>query len=123
MKEVRTPKAPEPIGPYSQALVQGELIFCSGQLGLDPVSGSLPPSAPEQARQALLNLEAILEEAGSSLSKVLKVTIYLIDLSSWADVNRVYSEHFTPPYPARTAVQVSALPKDACVEIDIIAAR
>lgn len=121
MKEVRTGNAPQPIGPYSQALVHGSLVFCSGQLGIDPITGILPSGAPEQARQALLNLQSVLDEAGSSLSKALKVTIFLTDLSIWADVNRVYSEHFGTPFPARTAVQVSALPKGACVEIDVIA--
>lgn len=123
MKEVRTNNAPLPIGPYSQAITNGDLIFCSGQLGIDPDTGALAPSASEQARQALLNLQAVLGEAGSSLSRALKVTVFLTDLSYWAEVNAVYSELFAPPYPARTAVQVSALPKGALVEIDAIAAR
>jgi 2-iminobutanoate/2-iminopropanoate deaminase len=123
MREVRTKHAPQPIGPYSQAITNGDLIFCSGQLGLDPITGVLAPTASQQARQALLNLQAVLEEAGSSLSRALKVTVFLTDLSDWAEVNAVYSERFSLPYPARTAVQVSALPKGALVEIDLIAAR
>jgi 2-iminobutanoate/2-iminopropanoate deaminase len=123
MKEVRAKEAPQPIGPYSQALVHGELVFCSGQLGLDPLTGSLPEGAEAQARQALNNLRAVLEEAGSSLSRSLKVTIFLTDLACFSDVNRVFAEFFSPPFPARTAVQVTALPKGAAVEVDIIAVR
>jgi 2-iminobutanoate/2-iminopropanoate deaminase len=123
MKEIRTQNAPQPIGPYSQAVVHGDLVFCSGQLGLDPITGALAPSAPEQTRQALLNLEAVLEQAGSSFSKALNVTVFLTDLSTWTEVNKIYSQFFTTPYPARTAVQVAALPKGALVEIDLIASR
>jgi len=123
MNEVRASGAPRPIGPYSQAVVHHDLIFCSGQLGIDPVSGLLATNAADQTRQALLNLQAVLEEAGSSLSKALQVTVFLTDLAFWADVNREYSELFSIPYPARTAVQVSALPRGALVEIDLIAAR
>lgn len=123
MKEVRVDGAPSPIGPYSQAMVHGDLVFCSGQLGLDPASGSLAAGAVEQTRQALKNLEAVLQGAGSSLHKALKVTVYLTDLSCFSEMNKVYAEFFVPPYPARTAIQVSALPKGAAVEIDVMALR
>lgn len=123
MREVRVENAPAPIGPYSQAVVQGDLVFCSGQLGLDPATGKLPEDALEQARQALVNLESVLRGAGSSLHRALKVTVYLTDLSRFPEVNQVYAGFFVPPYPARTAVQVSALPKGAAVEIDVIAMR
>lgn len=123
MKEVRVDGAPSPIGPYSQAMVQGDLVFCSGQLGLDPTTGALAEGAAEQTRQALVNLESVLNGAGSSLRKALKVTVYLTDLSCFSEMNKVYAQYFVPPYPARTAVQVSALPKGAAVEIDVVAAR
>jgi 2-iminobutanoate/2-iminopropanoate deaminase len=123
MKEVRVDDAPSPIGPYSQAIVHGDLVFCSGQLGLDPATGVLADGAVEQARQALKNLEAVLKGAGSSLHKALKVTVFLTDLSSFSEMNKVYAEFFAPPFPARTAIQVSALPKGAAVEIDVIAVR
>lgn len=123
MKEVRVADAPSPIGPYSQAIVHGDLVFCSGQLGLDPTTGVLVDGAVEQARQALKNLEAVLNGAGSSLHRALKVTMYLTDLSCFSEMNKVYAEFFVPPYPARTAIQVSALPKGAAVEIDVIAIR
>jgi len=123
MKEVRVDDAPSPIGPYSQAIMHGELVFCSGQLGLDPSTGALAEGAAEQTRQALTNLESVLRGAGSSLHRALKVTVYLTDLSCFADMNKVYAEFFVPPFPARTAIQVSALPKGAAVEIDVIAVR
>ncbi len=123
MKEVRVADAPSPIGPYSQAIVHGDMVFCSGQLGLDPTTGVLVDGAVEQARQALKNLEAVLNGAGSSLHRALKVTMYLTDLSCFSEMNKVYAEFFVPPYPARTAIQVSALPKGAAVEIDVIAIR
>ncbi len=123
MKEVRVGDAPAPIGPYSQAVVHGDLVFCSGQLGLDPATGKLAEGAVKQARQALVNLESVLRGAGSSLHRALRVTVYLTDLSLFLEINEVYAEFFVPPFPARTAVQVSALPKGAAVEIDVIAAR
>ena len=123
MKEVRVAEAPSPIGPYSQAVLHGDLLFCSGQLGLDPATGKLAEGAMEQARQALSNLEGVLRGAGSSLHHALKVTVYLTDLSCFAEMNKTYTEFFVQPYPARTVVQVSALPKGAAVEIDVIALR
>ena len=123
MKEIRVTEAPSPIGPYSQAALHGNLVFCSGQLGLDPATGKLAEDAVEQARQALSNLEGVLRGAGSSLHRALRVTVYLTDLSCFAEMNKVYAEFFVQPYPARTVVQVSALPKGAAVEIDVIAMR
>jgi 2-iminobutanoate/2-iminopropanoate deaminase len=104
-------------------VVHGDLVFCSGQLGLDPATGKLAEGAVKQARQALVNLESVLRGAGSSLHRALRVTVYLTDLSLFLEINEVYAEFFVPPFPARTAVQVSALPKGAAVEIDVIAAR
>jgi 2-iminobutanoate/2-iminopropanoate deaminase len=121
MRSVLVEEAPQPIGPYSQAVVRGTMIFCSGQLGLDPATNLLAAGAAEQTRMALSNLSAVLKGAGSSLAHTLKVTVYLTDLSHWNEVNQAYTEFFTPPYPARSAVQVAALPRGAMVEIDIIA--
>lgn len=123
MRSIRVDEAPGPIGPYSQAVECQGLVFCSGQLGILPEDGTLPSGTAAQARQALLNLQAVLRGAGSSLSKALKVTVYLTDLRDFSSVNQVYAEFFTEPFPARTAVQVAALPKGAAVEIDVIATR
>lgn len=120
---VTTSDAPSAIGPYSQAMRNDGLLWCSGQLGLNPTTGDLvSPETVPQAEQALRNLDAICREAGTSLSKALKTTIYLIDLADFAAVNKVYATYFTEPYPARATVQVSALPKGGRVEIDAVVA-
>ncbi|MGH1516615.1 RidA family protein [Chryseobacterium sp. JK1] len=112
---------PKAIGPYSHAIKAGNLIFCSGQLGLLPVTGELSGHEVEsQTRQSILNIKSILKSAGSDLSKVTKVTIFLTDMADYATVNRVYSEYFTNN-PARSTVQVAKLPKNGLVEIECIA--
>jgi 2-iminobutanoate/2-iminopropanoate deaminase len=123
-REIRTSGAPEPVGPYSQAIVWGGLVFLSGQIPIDPESGEIVGGEIEdQARQVFANLQAVLEEAGSSMAQVLKTTVYLTDLALFPRVNRVYAEHFsTDPAPARATVEVSALPLGAGIEIDAIAA-
>ncbi len=119
---VATENAPAAIGPYSQAVVSSGLVFCSGQIALDPGSGRMDGStAGEQARVALRNLSAILEEAGSSLGRVLKTTVYLKSMGDFGEMNAVYEEAFGSHRPARAAVEVSELPKGALVEIDAIA--
>ena len=120
-REVFTERAPRPVGAYSQAVAAGGFVFVSGQLGLDPKTGEMPEGVGEQARLALENLRAILEEAGSGLDRVVKVTVYLTDINDFAEVNRVYGEFFPKPYPARAAVAVRDLPKGAKVEIEAIA--
>jgi 2-iminobutanoate/2-iminopropanoate deaminase len=121
-KTVYTPEAPKPIGPYSQAVAAGNFVFCSGQLGLDPIGGELVgETAAEQAERAILNLKAVLVRAGSELSHVIKVTLYLKDMNDFAEVNEVYGRHFIEMKPARTTVAVSQLPKGALVELDAIA--
>ncbi len=121
-KTVYTPEAPKPIGPYSQAVAAGNFVFCSGQLGLDPIRGELVgETAAEQAERAILNLKAVLVRAGSELSHVIKVTLYLKDMNDFAEVNEVYGRHFIEMKPARTTVAVSQLPKGALVELDAIA--
>ncbi len=123
MKEaVVSPHAPKAIGPYSQAVKVGPWVFCSGQLGMDPETGQLVPGGIEaETRQALTNLQRVLEAAGASLDHVVKVTVFLQDIGDFAKMNEVYSTFFRAPYPARAAVQVAALPKGARVEIEAIA--
>lgn len=121
--EVRTTKAPDPVGPYSQAIQSEGLLFLSGQIPLDPASGALVEGEIEaQTRQVLDNLRAVLEAGNSSLSRVLKTTVYLVDLSLFPRVNAVYADYFSSdPAPARATVQVTALPLGAQVEVDAVA--
>ncbi len=119
---VNSPKAPRAIGPYSQAVQVGSWVFCSGQLGMDPETGRLVPGGIEaQTRQALTNLQHVLEAAGASLDNVVKVTVFLKNMDDFARMNAVYAEFFREPYPARAAVEVAALPKGALVEIEAVA--
>lgn len=120
---INTNNAPAAIGPYSQALTNGSLIFTSGQLPLAPGSKTIPDDIKAQATASLANVKAILEEAGSSLSKVLKTTVFLTDMKNFAAVNEVYSTFFSQPYPARSCFAVKELPLGAKVEIEVIAAR
>ena len=120
---VKTEAAPAAIGPYSQALrLPGGLVFCSGQIALDPATGQVVgEGVAEQTRQVLRNLAAVLEAAGGSLGTVVKTTVYLVDMNSFSEMNRVYAEAFGEHRPARAAVEVSRLPKDAVVEIEAVA--
>lgn len=122
MKAVHTEKAPAAIGPYSQAIQAGNFIYASGQLPIDPATGQFPEGGiQEQTRQSLLNAQAILEEAGSSLNQVVKTTVFLSDIANFAAMNEVYSQFFSAPFPARSAVAVKDLPKGALVEIEVVA--
>ena len=125
MKAIQTSNAPAAIGPYSQAIDSGAgLIFVSGQLPIDPATGAFPDGGvKEQTRQSLTNASAILEEAGLGLGNVVKTTVFLADMADFAAMNEVYSQFFTAPFPARSAVAVKTLPKGALVEIECIAAR
>ena len=124
MKQISTEKAPAAIGPYSQAISHGDIIFVSGQLPIDPATGAFPEGGIEaQTRQSLTNIKSILEAAGSGMDKVLKTTVLLADMGDFAAMNGVYSEFFTEPYPARCAFAVKTLPKGALVEIECIAAE
>lgn len=118
---VTSASAPAALGPYSQAIKAGNLVFCSGQLGLDPAGGALVEGVEAQARQAMQNLSAVLREAGSSMGQVVKTVIFLADMADFATVNAVYGEFFTGAPPARSTVQVAALPKAGRVEIEMIA--
>ncbi|MFN8467493.1 MAG: RidA family protein [Caldilineaceae bacterium] len=120
-KVISTSQAPAAIGPYSQAIKAGKFLFASGQLGLDPASGNLVEGIEAQTRQALANLQAVLAEAGSSVENVVKTTIFLADLGHFATVNSLYAQVFQQEPPARSTVQVAALPKAALVEIEFIA--
>jgi len=116
--------APRAIGPYAQAVAAGDLVFCSGQVGLDPASGRLVPGGvAAEAARALENLAAVLSAAGLGLGDVVKTTVYLVDLADFAAVNEVYARHFPAPYPARATVGVAALPAGARVEIEAVATR
>lgn len=122
MQAIHTEKAPKAIGPYSQAIKVGNLVFASGQVPIVPATGEFVEGGiKEQTRQSLINAKAILEEAGTSLSKVVKTTVYLSDMANFAAMNEVYAEFFTQPYPARSAVAVKTLPKNALVEVECIA--
>mgnify|MGYP002634854721 CR=1 FL=1 len=123
MTPVSTPTAPAAIGPYSQAQVHGGLVWCSGQVAIDPASGALVEGDVQaEARQVLENLAAVLEAAGSGMSSVLRCTVFLKDLGDFAAVNEVYAEAFGEHRPARACVEVSRLPKDVRVEISCVAA-
>jgi 2-iminobutanoate/2-iminopropanoate deaminase len=123
-RAIQTKSAPAAIGPYSQAIELEGWIFCSGQIGLDAASGQLVGGGIEaETRRVLENLREVLVAAGASLRDAVKTTIFLIDLKDFEVVNRIYSEHFEPPYPARSTVQAAALPRGARVEIEAIAHR
>ena len=121
-KVISTTKAPAAIGPYSQAIQVGTLIYTSGQIPIDPAIGSFVEGGiKEQTRQSLLNVKAILEEAGLTMNDVVKTTVFMADMNDFAEMNAVYAEFFTEPYPARSAVAVKTLPKGALVEIEVVA--
>ena len=120
---ISTSNAPAAIGPYSQAVRVGDLLYTSGQIPLDPATGSLVEGGiQEQARQSLTNIKAILASAGADMSAVVKTTVFLKNMDDFAAMNEVYAQFFSEPYPARSAVQVAKLPKDALVEIEAVAA-
>ena len=124
MKQISTQNAPAAIGPYSQAIEVNGFVYASGQLPIDPATGAFPDGGvKEQTRQPILNVKAILEEAGLALSNVVKTTVYLADMGDFAAMNEVYSQFFAQPFPARSAIAVKALPKGALVEVEVVAAR
>ncbi|WOG26364.1 RidA family protein [Endozoicomonas sp. 8E] len=120
-KVIETPDAPPAIGPYSQGIQFGNLIFTSGQLPIEPETGEMSEDTKEQAHQCLKNLKSVLEAAGSSLHKVKKATVFVKDMNDFTDINEVYKQYFTFPFPARSLVEVARLPKDVKVEIEVIA--
>lgn len=124
MKAIHTEQAPEAIGPYSQAVEASGLVFVSGQLPVDPATGEFALGGiRELTRQSILNAASILQAAGTDLAHVVKTTVYLADMADFAAMNEVYSQYFTEPFPARSAVAVKTLPKGALVEVECIAAK
>ena len=123
MTHVSTPNAPAALGPYSQAVDTGSTVYCSGQLGLDPATGNLAEDVQAQTHQALKNLQAVLNAAGLSLDNVVKTTVFVQDLADFGTVNEIYGTYFHGGFPARSCVQIAALPKNALVEIECIAVR
>jgi 2-iminobutanoate/2-iminopropanoate deaminase len=121
-KVISTTKAPSAIGPYSQAIQVGNLVYTSGQIPIDPETGTIVEGGiKEQTRQSLLNVKAILEEVGLTMANVVKTTVFMADMNDFTDMNGVYAEFFTDPFPARSAVAVKTLPKNALVEIEVVA--
>ena len=122
MKSISTKKAPAAIGPYSQAVQVGNLVYTSGQIPIDPATGVFVESGiKEQTHQSLTNIKAILEEVGLTMGNVVKTTVFMADMNDFADMNGVYADFFTEPYPARSAVAVKSLPKGALIEIEVVA--
>lgn len=119
---IHTQDAPKALGPYEQAIRVGDMLFTSGQLGIDPATDALPDSVEAQAYNAMKNLGAILREAGADYKNVVKTTVFLADLGDFATVNGIYESYFDGVFPARSCVQVARLPKDALIEVECIAA-
>ncbi len=122
-KVISTTNAPGAIGPYSQAIDLGNLVFASGQIPIDPKTGLIPEGITEQTRQSLANVKAILEAAGLGMDAVVKTTVFLSDMANFGPMNEVYAKAFAEPFPARSAVAVRELPKGVLVEIEVIATR
>lgn len=124
MKVIATKNAPAAVGPYSQAIDCGDTVYCSGQIPLDPQTGAVVEGGLEaQAHQMFRNVKAVLAEAGLSLQNVVKTTVFMTDLGQFGALNAIYAEYFSEPYPARSCVEVSALPKGVLVECEVIARR
>lgn len=122
-KQVATTAAPAAIGPYSQAIDTGSIVFISGQIPVNPATGEIPDGIKAQTAQCIANIKAILAEAGLTIDNVVKTTVFLADMSLFTPMNEVYAEGFTAPFPARSAVAVRELPKQVLVEIETIAVR
>ena len=122
-KVIATTNAPGAIGPYSQAIDTGSFVFISGEIPVNPTTGEIPEGIEAQAAQSMANIKAILAEAGLTMDNVVKTTVFLADMSLFADMNKVYAENFTAPFPARSAVAVKELPKQVLGEIEVIAVR
>ena len=121
---IHTDKAPAAVGPYSQAVWAGNLLFLSGQIPLDPATGQMVNGSVEnQTRRVLENIKAVLAEAGLTMAEVMKTTVFIMDMADFPKVNAVYAEYFPEPYPARSCVAVAKLPKEALVEIEVVAGR
>lgn len=123
MEKISTPNAPAAIGPYSQGIKCNGMLYASGQIPLDPTTGAIVEGGIEaQAHQAFKNVKNLVEAAGTSMSNVVKVTVFMADMNDFATVNGIYAQYFTEPYPARSAVAVKSLPKGALLEVEVVAA-
>ncbi|WP_088036719.1 RidA family protein [Evansella clarkii] len=122
-EEVSTNQAPGAIGPYSQAVISGDFVYCSGQIGLNPESGEMAEGLESQAEQVFANVRAVLQAAGCTMDDVIKTTVFMKDMNDFAKVNELYGKQFQKPYPARSAVEAARLPKDALVEVEVIARK
>ena len=120
--EIKTGSAPQAIGPYSQGIQAGGLVFTSGQIPVNPQTGAIAQGVEEQAAQALENVKAVLAAAGAELAGVVKTTVFIKDMGDFAKINEVYARYFAAPYPARSCVEVARLPKDVLIEIEAVAA-
>ncbi len=120
MKEVSTQKAPAAIGPYSQAIKVGNMLFTSGQIPVNPENGEIPEGVEAQAMQAMTNVKNLIEASGASMDNVVKTTVFIKNMEDFATINSIYAEFFTKPYPARSCVEVARLPKDVLLEVEAI---
>lgn len=120
MKETKTTNAPAAIGPYSQAITVGNMLFTSGQIPIDPATGNIPQGVEAQARQALMNVKNLIAAAGGSIENTVKTTVFIQNMGDFAKINEIYAEFFTEPYPARSCVEVAKLPKDVLLEVEAI---
>lgn len=120
MKQIKTDKAPQAIGPYSQAIICGNLLFTSGQIPIIPETGELAQGLEAQAHQVFKNIKNLIEASGASMDNVVKTTVFIKDMNDFAKINEIYAEYFTEPYPARSCVEVARLPKDVSLEVETI---
>lgn len=120
MKQISTNNAPAALGPYSQAIRSGNLLFCSGQIPVDPATGNIPNGLEAQAEQALTNVKNLIEAAGASIGNTVKTTVFIKDMNDFAAINAIYAKYFTEPFPARSCVEVARLPKDVLLEVEAI---
>lgn len=120
MKEVKTNNAPAAIGPYSQAIISGNMLYTSGQIPIDPATGNIPEGVEAQAEQVFTNIKNLIAAAGTDISKVVKTVVFISDMNDFAKINEIYAKYFTEPFPARSCVQVARLPKDVSLEVETV---
>lgn len=120
MKQISTDNAPAAIGPYSQAIISGGLLYCSGQIPVEPATGIIPDGVRAQAEQAFNNLKNLIAAAGTSIDNTIKTTVFVKDMNDFAVINEIYAKYFTAPFPARSCVEVARLPKDVLLEVEAI---
>ena len=121
MKQIKTDNAPAAIGPYSQAIISGNTVYCSGQIPINPNTGDIPQGVSAQAHQVFENIKNLLNASGTSIDNVIKTSVFIKDMNDFAEINAIYAEYFTEPYPARSCVEVARLPKDVLLEAEVIA--